>query len=172
MPRRSRRCVGHATSYRLGVVSAPTGWASTLLASQAGVWPVLTHADGLDVPSLYGADNWGPPQSDMARRMQLRYLYVDRRFADEPPRVGTYFDESPPLQLTHAQLTKFNSVPGIQEVYRHGPISIYDLGGLGVPELRSGWFGQTQPINIPTQVVIGLLLGRCARLNRAFRCGE
>ena len=132
---------------------------STLLASQARLWPVLTHADGLDVPSLYGADNWGPPQSDMARRMQMRFLYVDRRFADKPPLVGTYFDESPPLQLTHAQLTKFDSVPGIQEVYRHGPISIYDLGGLGVPELRSGWFGQTKPIDIPTQVVIGLLLG-------------
>ena len=132
---------------------------STLLASQARLWPVLTHADGFDVPSLYGADNWGPPQSDMARRMQMRYVYVDRRFADKPPLVGTYFDESPPLQLTHAQLTKFDSVPGIQEVYRHGPISIYDLGGLGVPESRSGWFGQTQPTNIPTQVVIGLLLG-------------
>ena len=77
----------------------------------------------------------------------------------QTPLVGTYFDESPPLQLTHAQLTKFDSVPGIQEVYRHGPISIYDLGGFGVPESRSGWFRQTQPTNIPTQVLFGLLLG-------------
>jgi hypothetical protein len=137
---------------------------ATLLASQARLWPVLTHTDSPEVASLYKADDWGPAQSDMARRKHLRYLYVDRRFAGAEPRVGTYFDESPALKLTYAELTKFDSVPGIQEVYRHGPISIYDLGGLEVSQLRSGWIGKTQPLNIPTQVVFGLLLGAALAL--------
>ncbi|MCB0931324.1 MAG: hypothetical protein KDB71_05425 [Mycobacterium sp.] len=42
--------------------------------------------------------------------------------------------------FTEAQLDKVDSVPRIKRLYRHGPVSIYDLRGLGVPELRSGWF--------------------------------
>jgi hypothetical protein len=132
---------------------------STLLASQARLWPVFTHDDTPEVAWLYQADDWGQRESDIARRKQLRYLFVDRRFAGATPLVGTYFDESPPLKLTRADLTKFNSVPGIQEIYRHGPMSIYDLSGLGVPEVRSGWFIQAQPLTIPTQAMIGFLIG-------------
>ncbi|AFM19322.1 hypothetical protein Mycch_4620 [Mycolicibacterium chubuense NBB4] len=132
---------------------------ATLLASRARLWPVLTHTDSPEVASLYKADGWGPGQSDIVRSKHLQYLYVDRRFAGAEPRVGTYFDESPALKLTYAELTKFDRVPEIRQVYRHGPISIYDLSGLGVSIQRSGWFGQTRPSSIPTQVLIGLLYG-------------
>lgn len=132
---------------------------STLLASQARLWPVFTHDDTSEVAWLYQADHWGPEESDIARRKQLRFLFVDLRFADATPLVGTYFDESPALKLSRADLTKFRGVPGIREIYRHGPMSIYDLDGLGVPDVRSGWFEQLPPTSIPAQVVIGLLIG-------------
>lgn len=148
---------------------------STLLASQARMWPVFTHDDTPEVAWLYQADEWGDQESDIARRKELRYLFVDRRFADQKPLVGTYFDESPPLQLSRGDLAKFDHVPGIKEIYRHGPISVYDLGGLGVPAVRSGWTERLAPTSVPTQAGLGFLLGiavtllsRCNPGRRAF----
>src|SRR5262249_1692683 len=69
-------------------------------------------------------------------------------------------NKSKPPRLTRAELTKFDSVRGIHTVYRHGPISIYDLSGLDVPELRGGWVGPNPPVvPVPIQLAIGLLLG-------------
>jgi hypothetical protein len=136
---------------------------SVLLASQSRLWPVMKEdRNELYVPSLYFADEWGPPQSELVRRLHLRFLYVDRRFADQLPHLGSYFykgETSKVQQLTREQLTKFDAVPGIHAIYRHGPISIYDLSELGVPEARSGWYGETRPISGSIQLVIGLLAG-------------
>jgi hypothetical protein len=134
---------------------------SVLLASQAGLWPVM-HQGALSVPSLYSGDGWDHPHSEVARGLHLRYLYVDRRLADQLPHVGWYFykgETSEPTQLTQDELTKFDDFPGIDTVYQQGPISIYDLSGLGVPELRSGWFGKTPAVGIPIQLAIGLVSG-------------
>jgi hypothetical protein len=138
---------------------------SALLA-KGGLWPV-THEGDLNVPSLYYADAWGPVQTDQASRLHLRYLYVDERWADALPQYSTsptagylYDGETPERrQLTRAQLTKFDTVSGVEVVYRHGPISIYDLSGLGVPDVRSGWFGEAHSKDISTQLALGLLLG-------------
>jgi hypothetical protein len=141
-----------------------------LLAGQAGLWPVLDKGnDG--VPSLYYADEWGRSESELARALHLRYLYIDRRLADDLPHVDSYFydkNKTKPPQLTRAELTKFENVRGIQTVYRHGPISIYDLTGLGVQEDRSGWVGEERAgwigvkdpaIRVPIELAIGLLAG-------------
>jgi hypothetical protein len=153
---------------------------SALLANEAGLWPVMREGE-LTVPSLYYADEWGPPQTDSAKRLHLRYLYVDQRWADGLPRysaspnVGYFYEGEMPerRQLTRAQLTKFDNVSGVEVVYRHGPIAIYDIGELRVPEPRgtrwwstmrawwwqSGWLGETRSMDVPTQLVIGLLIG-------------
>ncbi|HTY29794.1 MAG TPA: hypothetical protein VMD51_16870, partial [Mycobacterium sp.] len=133
----------------------------TLFSAEAGLWPVMKRSD-MDVPSLYFANDWGKTQTDAVRGMQLRYLYVDRRLAEEPPHLGSYFfsGENPEIQqLTDWELTKFDGVPGITLLYRHGPISIYDLKGLGVQELRNGWYGQTPHVSLLTQLAVGLLGG-------------
>jgi len=96
------------------------------------------------------------------RRMHLRYLYVDRRFASELPRLGSYFykgETSESQRLTRAELTKFDNIAGLRAVYRHGPIVIYDTSGLGVQELPAQWYGEAHPIDIPRQLLIGLLAG-------------
>jgi hypothetical protein len=134
---------------------------SALFLSQTQLWPIV---ENLGVTSMYFSDEWGPEQSDAARTVKLRYLYVDQRLADDLPAFGEYFRPWEALsevtpQLTRDQLTKFDSVPGIQAVYRHGPIAIYDLSGLGVPELGSAGVGATRSLDIPLQLVIGLLVG-------------
>lgn len=135
---------------------------SDLLAAQAGVWPVM-KAHGVTVPPLYFADDFGLPEQDIVRSLQLRFLYVDRRLAHELPHFGSYFESGEPgdghLKLTDAQLSKFDNVPGITLVYRHGPISIYDLKNLGVPELRNGWYGETPSVGLKRQLALGLFFG-------------
>ena len=154
-----------------------------LLAGQAGLWPAIErwseHSSSsernLGVPSLYYAKAWGRSESEVARGMHLRYLYVDRRLADDLPHVDSYFydkNKSKPPRLTRAELTKFDNVPGIRTVYRHGPISIYDLSGLGVQEDRNGWVGPTAPAtSIPIQLAIGLLLGLAVALGARSNAG-
>ncbi len=137
---------------------------SDLLASQAGVWPVMKgpEGSGIDAPALYVARTWGMQETDMASTMRLRFLYVDRRMALELPHFGSYFfkgETGDGEQYTDAQLTKFDKVPGIKVVYRHGPVSIYDLKALGIPELRSGWYKPTPHVAMTTQLAVGLLAG-------------
>jgi hypothetical protein len=158
---------------------------STLLASQAGLWPVMKNDEkALYVPPLYFADEWGPKESEIARGLQLQYLYVDRRLAEELPHAGAYFykgdtrdfykgDAQAPHQLTRAELTKFDNVRGIRTVYRHGPISIYDLSGLtGESESRAGWFGKTPAISVRIQLAFGLLLGLALALVTRSNAGR
>jgi hypothetical protein len=135
---------------------------SILLASQAGLWPVIKDDRAkLFPPRLYFADEWGPRESELASDLYIQYLYVDRRLALESPHEGAYFykgETEEPQQLTQAELTKFDNVPGMRTIYRHGPISIYDLSGLNT-SYRTGWFGKTPATGIPTQLAIGLLSG-------------
>ena len=147
---------------------------SVLLAAQAGSWPVMqgdSDKDKLFTPELYFADKWGKQELKVVRRLHLRYLYVDRRFANGLPRLGSYFNkgETPaPQRLTRAELTKFDNVAGIHAVYRHGPIVIYDTKGLGVRDLPGQWYGETHSVSVPEQLLIGLLAGLAARRRRAY----
>ncbi|MGY4708626.1 hypothetical protein ACXDF8_03520 [Mycolicibacterium sp. CBM1] len=135
---------------------------SELLASQAGVWPVM-KANGVTVPPLYFADDFGLTEKDTVRGLRLRFLYVDRRLADGLPRFKFYFEDGEPgdgrVKLTDSQLTKFDAVPGIELVYRHGPISIYDMKKLGVPEQRNGWYGPTPRVSVVAQLALGSVCG-------------
>ncbi len=135
---------------------------SALLSSRSELWPVMQGPDGVDAPALYVAKNWGTGQTDMAASMRLRYLYVDLRLADEKPHFGSYFysgETGEGQQYTARQLNKFEKVPGIELVYRHGPVSIYDLKPLGIPSVRSGWFQPTPKVRVTTQLAVGLLIG-------------
>jgi hypothetical protein len=153
---------------------------SILLASQAGLWPVMKdNGRKLYAPDLYFADKWGPGESELARGLNLQYLYVDRRFAQDLPHVGSYFykgETKNPQRLTRAELTKFDNVRGIRTVYRHGPISIYDLSGLDVWEFQSGWVGKTPAIGVLIQLAIGFLSGLAlalvARSNAGYTVTE
>ena len=147
---------------------------SDLLSSQAGLWPVMKGPNGFHAPNLYVARSWGMAETDIAGAMRLRYIYVDRRLADELPHFGSYFfkgEVGEGQQLTVAQLTKFDRVPGITQVYRHGPVSIYDISGLGIAELRSGWFQPTPEVRITTQLAVGLVCGLFIALIRRSRLG-
>jgi hypothetical protein len=135
---------------------------SVLLSAQARAWPVMRSENDLIAPEIYFADSWGPHESKVVRHLHLRYLYVDRRFANELPHLGTYFykgETQGPQRLTRAELTKFDNVDGLRAVYRHGPIVIYDTSGLGVRRMPAIWYREARPMTIPGQLLIGLLAG-------------
>jgi hypothetical protein len=154
---------------------------AALLASQSDLWPVMpAPGDRLAVADLYytlkgfASPEWNGILSQLVRDLHLRYLYVDRRLAEGWPTVGYYFYEAEadyPRRLTRDELTKFDSVSDIRAVYRHGPITIYDLSGLGVTELRSGWHGKNNPIGVPMQTLIGILSGVVLGLISRSRAG-
>jgi hypothetical protein len=135
---------------------------AVLLAARAGVWPVYEGLDGVKTPDLYVPYKWGLEENDKADALKVRYLYVDKRMADSLPPFGLYFadgEANQGQQFRAAQLTKFDRVAGIQTIYRHGPVSIYDLKKLGLPEYRSGWLGPTPKVRPLNQVAVGLAVG-------------
>jgi len=135
---------------------------SVLLGAQAGLWPVADGPRDIEISSLYLATTWGTAETDAAGAMRLNYIYVDRRMAEHKPPFGSYFFNGEPndgKQLTPRQVTKFDEVPGISIAYRHGPVTIYDLNGLGYADLRSGWFGTTPKVAWTTQLAVGLWCG-------------
>lgn len=135
---------------------------AVLLAAQADLWPVYEGLNGVKTPDVYVPFQWGLEETDLADALKIRYLYVDRRMADSLPPFGIYFadgEANEGQQFTLDQLTKFDRVGGIKAIYRHGPVSIYDIKGLGLTEYRSGWLGPT-PVSTPvSQVAIGLTVG-------------
>ena len=146
--------------------------ASTLLASKAKLWPVMKGPGTVDVAALYVAPAWTETESDMARSMRLRYLYVDQRLALEKPPYGFYFyngETGEGQQLTGAQLTKFDSVPGIEAVYRHGPVTIYDLRKLGIAVTLSGRSAITPQNAMLEEIVLGTMIGLMFVLLRRSR---
>jgi hypothetical protein len=126
------------------------------------VWPVYEGLDGVKTPDLYVPFRWGQDETDKAEALKLRYLYVDRRMADSLPPFGLYFADGEANQgerFTLQQLTKFDRAAGIQAIYRHGPVSIYDLKKLGLPEFRNGWQGPTPVVRPLNQAAVGLMVG-------------
>ena len=135
---------------------------AVLLAADARLWPVYEGLNGVKTPELYVPYQWGMDETDKANALKIRYLYVDERMADSLPPFGYYFASGEVDQgkkFTAAQLTKFDKVPGIKTVYRHGPVSIYDLKGLGLTEYRNGWVGSTPVFRPVDQVAVGLVVG-------------
>ena len=93
---------------------------SVLLASQAGLWPVM-HQGDVGVPALYLGGGLNPRKGDrgaeVARDLRLRYLYVDRRLADQLPHAGWYFykDENIGAYAAHSRrIDTIRQPPGSQ----------------------------------------------------------
>lgn len=103
---------------------------AALLSSIAGMYPVFWLNSTDSIATLYFADEWGADEQSIAKDLRLRYIYVDMRLAEEMPAVGAYFflnERDSPQQLTVGQLSKFDGGSGIGLVYRHGPVSIYEV---------------------------------------------
>lgn len=135
---------------------------AVLLAAEAHLWPVYEGLNGVKTPDLYVPYQWGMEETDEANALKVRYLYVDRRMADSLPPFGFYFasgEAHQGTQFTAQQLAKFDKVPGIKTVYRHGPVSIYDLKGLGLAEYRNGSVGSPPVFRPVDQVAVGLMVG-------------
>jgi len=139
---------------------------ATLLSSVGRLWPEAGPRAGVEPATFYFSETWGADQTRTAKVLGLHYLYVDARLASSLPHEDWYFypGETPDRrQLTAAGLTKFVSVPGIVAVYHHGPVSIYDLSGLGTGARPHGWTGtwQDRPwLDVLAGLLIALLIVR------------
>jgi hypothetical protein len=86
-----------------------------------------------EVGSLYYADTWGLAQDDLVQRLGVRYLVVDRRLGTQLPESGAYFENDPrsgqiTSPLTSAQLSKFDTLTGVDRLYDNGTVRIYSTG--------------------------------------------
>jgi hypothetical protein len=86
-----------------------------------------------EVGALYYADSWGLAQDDLAQRLHVRYLVVDRRLSTQLPESGAYFERDPrsgqiTSPLTAGQLGKFDALTGMDRLYDNGTVRIYRTG--------------------------------------------
>ncbi|MFB9362114.1 hypothetical protein [Actinoplanes nipponensis] len=86
-----------------------------------------------EVGPLYYADTWGLDQDDLAQRLHVQYLVVDRRLSTQLPESGAYFESDPrsgqiTSPLTVGQLGKFDTLAGVDRLYDNGTVRIYRTG--------------------------------------------
>jgi hypothetical protein len=115
-----------------------------LLSGEARLWTVFGPQNGVDWASIYFSPEWSSYQTNVLRRVQISYIYVDERLSESLPNEGYYLyqgETQDPTRLTAKDLSKFASVPGIKAVYHRGPISIYSAAGLGVTTTLTGYSG-------------------------------
>lgn len=82
---------------------------------------------------LFYATEWGLDEDDLARKLDLDYLVVDRRLGEDLPESDSYFENDPQAgritrPLTAQQLGKFDSLIGMDRLYDNGAIRIYRVG--------------------------------------------
>jgi hypothetical protein len=115
-----------------------------VLAAEARMWIPLSPEPGAYFASVYFSPTWSSYQTAAVRQMHISYIYVDHRLADGLPQESYYIysGETPtPERLTTEELSKFSHVPGLKDVYHHGPIDIYSTAGLGVTPQPTGFSG-------------------------------
>jgi hypothetical protein len=82
---------------------------------------------------LFAGERWSLTDDELAARIDLEYLWVDRRLAEQRPASGAYFEHDPragrhTAPLPVATVTKFDSLIDIDRVYDNGDVRIYRLG--------------------------------------------
>ena len=134
---------------------------AVLLGSQARLWPVTRPKRGLVPAHLYFSRVWGPQQTAIVRGLHIDYVYVDTRLADSLPYLGYYISQGEtenPTRITEADVAKFAHVPGLEAIYHHGPVTIYDTAGLGVDPRWGGFRGHHAMGLGPLDAIIGAVV--------------
>ena len=88
-----------------------------------------------NVADVYYSPVFGPAQVTQLADAGVQYLLVDLRLSTQLPAGGSYFPDDPQKDrhstpIPRRDLTKFNSVPGIDRIYDSGDIVIYDVQGV------------------------------------------
>jgi hypothetical protein len=83
-----------------------------------------------EVGPLFWASWWTSAEEELARRLAVDYLVVDRRLGDRVPEGNAYFQDDPMAgritePLGGTQLGKFDLMPQMSRVYDNGVVRIY-----------------------------------------------
>jgi hypothetical protein len=138
---------------------------SALITGTTRLYPVAEPERGFEPAGVYFSSTWSLGLTNVVRGLHVRYLYVDQRLADDLPRFGVYFypgETQTMRRMSRAGLAKFPTVRGLQVVYRHGPVTIYETAGLGVQEERSGWVGSPRELGVRADLFLGTLVAIAA----------
>ncbi|MEP6984316.1 MAG: hypothetical protein ABI970_01870 [Chloroflexota bacterium] len=109
-----------------------------LLAVYGNLRPVTHLADDTYLSSVFFAPVIGNNERELMSRVDLKYIFVDRRLSTSLPLVGVYFEGGEPNDNEYtepiplASLEKFDHVANVDEVFNDGTISIYDVSRLHV----------------------------------------
>jgi hypothetical protein len=85
-----------------------------------------------EASQLYYDATWGLGDELLLQALGVDYLWVDDRLSRQLPVSGPYFQVDPlggrhTTPIPVANLTKFDSVAGVNRVYDNGDIRIYDM---------------------------------------------
>jgi hypothetical protein len=94
-----------------------------------------TLQHGYDAGQILVADQFGPTESNVMKKLGLDYLFVDLRLTTGLPVVGAYFDGGAADRMSAAPptpkaLLKFNSISTVSRVFDNGYTTIYDVRAL------------------------------------------
>jgi hypothetical protein len=108
------------------------------IAADAGIYPVLIGIGGQNalqvINYLYDSPTWTSVQVGQASAQGVQYVETDTRLTQQLPPAGNYFPGDPSAAtktIPLANLTKFNTIPGVARVYQDGPVVIYNLKSQG-----------------------------------------
>ncbi len=156
---------------------------ATMLSARDRLYPIVAPevdpvtGDTLEPADIYFSEMLGTGQNEVLQKLHIQYIWVDTRLSQALPHLGNYVypgengTGSGTVQavLTPAQLTKFDDTPGLQAVYRNGPIVIYDTTGAGVVPMATGYTGVRQDGGGSIAFLGGLSVGTALALLALLR---
>ncbi len=122
-----------STNLPAGVNVAADRQNGALLADIGHVNMVTGISGLIDASPLFFGGQFDSNDLSLIRKDHIRYIVIDRRLASSLPLFGTYLSQGEAkagTRLTIAELSKFDTVPGVSLVYDNGPIQVFDLSTL------------------------------------------
>lgn len=119
-------------------------WAATRLPPDNGIASDFTTSSVLasighqaapdNIASLFLSKGFVPSARAVVRQQAVTLIVVDKRLSDQLPADGSYFSDDPHAgayrsPIPAGELSKFQSVSGLSQVFDDGTMSVYDVVG-------------------------------------------
>jgi hypothetical protein len=106
---------------------------ATLLAGLGHLDPVIGQVNGIRVSHVFFSRKYDQEDQAVISEDAIDYIVVDRRFIEEPPVSGFYYEHDEPSggqPISRESLQKFADLEGLDRIYDNGAVAIYDTSVL------------------------------------------
>ncbi len=106
---------------------------ATLLGAFGHLDPVVGEINGIRVSRVFFSRTYDHLDQEVISEDAIDYIVVDRRFIEEPPASGYYYERDEPSggkPIDRESLQKFADLEGLDRIYDDGAIAIYDTATL------------------------------------------